>query len=158
MSRATRVLLWILAVWLLPLLFSLGVERYVKYRAQKETAQFKQVHAEVIAFLPCGGRNSDCRRAQVRYANLDQTYIAKLRASSSEGLRLKQRLVVWTRPGWVWVYRSPQEYVDSEVGGGGLVAWLFGALPLTLIVWQKGFFRNKPKKPTAQAEEAPQNK
>lgn len=147
MSRHKLLLLWILAVWLLPLLLSLGVERYVKHRAQKETVQFKQVHAEVIAFLPCGGRKSDCRRAQVRYANLDQTYIAKLMASSSEGLRLRQRLVVWTRPGWVWAYLSPQEYVDSEGGDGGLVALLFGSLPLTLIVWQMGFFRSKPEEP-----------
>ena len=152
MSRSKRLLLWILAVWLLPVLFSFGVERYVKHRAQKETAQFKQVHAEVIAFLPCGGRKSDCRRAQVRYANLDQTYIAKLRAPSSEGLRLRQHLVVWTQPGWVWVYRSPQEYVDSE-GSGGLMALLFGPLALTLIAWQKGFFRNKPEEPIAPAKE-----
>ena len=157
MSRTTRVLLWILAVWLLPVLVGLGVGHYVKHRAQKETAQFKEVHAEVIAFLPCGGRKSDCRRAQVRYASLDQTYIAKLRASSSEDLRLGQRLDVWTRPGSVRVYRSPQEYVDSE-GGGGLVALFLGPLALTLMVWQMGFFRSKPEEPTLQAEDSLQSK
>ena len=158
-------LLWVLV--LLYLLFVWGVQSYAKHQAQGEAAQLLRVRAEVQEFLPCGGRKVDCRlaygrhakqisRAKLSYAAQGQTYTAKLRAPS-EGLRLGQRLDVWTRPGWVWAYRSPQDFVASK-SHTGLTVLLLLPLGILLMPLMSGFFWSKPEEPRTQAEDMLQNK